>query len=237
MRACLERLRGMEARVLVWDDPTYPKPLRHIPDPPPLLFVQGRIPRGPAIAVVGTRRPSPRGRAMARRMAGELAAFAKEAGIDLTIVGPEAPLVDGIVDIFKAEGLTIFGPSAQAAQLEGSKIFMKNFLARHDIPTARYIETDSFEKAAVFIDSLEAPIVVKADGLCAGKVVIIAPSREEAQAPSLPCYQGPSGSQPARIPPRHLARPPPTTTAPQLTDQQAVPTQAQPPPALRGTRL
>jgi len=111
----------------------------------------------------------------------ELAAFAKEQGIDLTIVGPEAPLVEGIVDIFQEEGLTIFGPSAQAAQLEGSKIFMKNFLARHKIPTARYIETDSFEKAAEFIDSLEAPIVVKADGLCAGKGVIIAPSREEAK--------------------------------------------------------
>jgi phosphoribosylamine--glycine ligase len=111
----------------------------------------------------------------------ELAAFAKEAGIDLTIVGPEAPLVEGIVDIFQEEGLTIFGPSAQAAQLEGSKIFMKNFLARHDIPTARYIETDSFVKASQFIDSLEAPIVVKADGLCAGKGVIIASSRDEAK--------------------------------------------------------
>ena len=112
----------------------------------------------------------------------ELAAFAQEAGIDLTIVGPEAPLVEGIVDIFQEAGLTIFGPSAQAAQLEGSKIFMKNFLARYGIPTARYIETDAFEEAAEFIETLEAPIVVKADGLCAGKGVIIAPSREEAKA-------------------------------------------------------
>ncbi len=111
----------------------------------------------------------------------ELAEFAREAGIDLTIVGPEAPLVDGIVDLFREEGLTIFGPSAQAAQLEGSKIFMKNFLARHGIPTARYIETDSFEKAEAFIETLDAPIVVKADGLCAGKGVIIAPSKEEAK--------------------------------------------------------
>ncbi len=110
----------------------------------------------------------------------ELAAFAKAEGVDLTIVGPEAPLVEGIVDIFKAEGLTIFGPSAQAAQLEGSKIFMKNFLARHDIPTARYIETGSLQEATRFIETLEAPIVVKADGLCAGKGVIIAPTREEA---------------------------------------------------------
>jgi len=111
----------------------------------------------------------------------ELAAFVKKEGIELTIVGPEAPLVEGIVDIFKEEGLTIFGPSAKAAQLEGSKIFMKNFLARHNIPTARYIETDSFEKASEFIDSLEAPVVVKADGLCAGKGVIIAQSRDEAR--------------------------------------------------------
>jgi phosphoribosylamine--glycine ligase len=120
----------------------------------------------------------------------ELAAFAKEQGIDLTIVGPEAPLVDGVVDIFQEEGLTIFGPTAQAAQLEGSKIFMKNFLARYGIPTARYIETDSYEKASEFIDSLEAPIVVKADGLCAGKGVIIAPSRTEAKEVAMGMLSG-----------------------------------------------
>ncbi len=110
----------------------------------------------------------------------DLADFAQREGVDLTIVGPEAPLVDGIVDLFKEKGLTIFGPSAQAAQLEGSKIFMKNFLARHGIPTARYIETGSLQEATQFIETLEAPIVVKADGLCAGKGVIIAPTREEA---------------------------------------------------------
>jgi phosphoribosylamine--glycine ligase len=112
---------------------------------------------------------------------GELADFAKKNSIDLTIVGPEAPLVDGIVDIFQERGLLIFGPSAKAAQLEGSKIFMKNFLSRHGIPTAKYIETDSLEKASAFIESLEAPIVVKADGLCGGKGVIIAKSHEEAK--------------------------------------------------------
>ncbi len=111
----------------------------------------------------------------------ELAEFAKAEGVDLTVVGPEAPLVEGIVDLFREEGLTIFGPTAAAAQLEGSKIFMKNFLARHKIPTARYIETGSMEEASRFIDSLEAPIVVKADGLCAGKGVIIAPSKDEAK--------------------------------------------------------
>jgi len=111
----------------------------------------------------------------------ELANFAKEEGIDLTIVGPEAPLVEGIVDIFRKKGLTIFGPTQKAALLEGSKIYMKNFLKRHNIPTARYLETDSFDEASEFIDELEAPIVVKADGLCAGKGVIIASSKEEAK--------------------------------------------------------
>jgi phosphoribosylamine---glycine ligase len=111
----------------------------------------------------------------------ELAAFAKENGIELTIVGPEAPLVDGVVDIFKANGLTIFGPSKEAAQLEGSKVYMKNFLAKYNIPTARYIETDSIEEAFKFADTLSTPIVVKADGLCGGKGVIIAQSHDEAK--------------------------------------------------------
>jgi len=110
-----------------------------------------------------------------------LADFVAERGIDLTIVGPEAPLVEGIVDVFKARGLTIFGPTAKAAQLEGSKIFMKNFLARHNVPTARYIETASLEEAYRFINTLEVPIVVKADGLCGGKGVIIAQTHDEAK--------------------------------------------------------
>ncbi len=110
----------------------------------------------------------------------ELAEFAEANGIDLTIVGPEAPLVDGIVDIFKKRGLTIFGPDSKAARLEGSKVFMKEFLKRHSIPTARYIKTDSIEEAGRFIRTLTPPIVVKADGLCAGKGVIIAMSEEEA---------------------------------------------------------
>ena len=110
-----------------------------------------------------------------------LADFAKENGIELTIVGPENALVDGIVDIFKAKDLVIFGASKAAARLEGSKIFMKNFLSRYNIPTAKFIETDVAEKANAFIDSLDLPIVVKADGLCAGKGVIIAQSKDEAK--------------------------------------------------------
>lgn len=111
----------------------------------------------------------------------ELADFVQSNGVDLTIVGPEAPLVDGVVDLFKSRDLTIFGPTAQAAQLEGSKIFMKNFLARHNVPTAKYIETNSLQDAYKFIEKLTAPIVVKADGLCGGKGVIIAQSHDEAK--------------------------------------------------------
>ncbi|SFZ97606.1 Phosphoribosylamine--glycine ligase [hydrothermal vent metagenome] len=111
----------------------------------------------------------------------ELADFVEANNIELTIVGPEAPLVDGVVDVFEKRGLTIFGPTAQAAQLEGSKIFMKNFLARHNVPTAKYIETNSLEDAYKFINSLDLPIVVKADGLCGGKGVIIAQSHDEAK--------------------------------------------------------
>ncbi len=111
----------------------------------------------------------------------KLADFVEANDIELTIVGPEGPLVDGVVDVFEARGLTIFGPSAKAAQLEGSKIFMKNFLARHNVPTAKYIETDSLQDAYKFIGTLEVPIVVKADGLCGGKGVIIAQSYDEAK--------------------------------------------------------
>lgn len=112
----------------------------------------------------------------------KLAIFAKENSIDLTIVGPEGPLVDGVVDIFKKYELTIFGPSRQAAQLEGSKAYMKNILKKYNIPTAAFIETSNKEDAYSFIDSMKnLPIVVKADGLCGGKGVIIAQSKEEAK--------------------------------------------------------
>ncbi|MEA3553552.1 MAG: phosphoribosylamine--glycine ligase [Campylobacterota bacterium] len=112
----------------------------------------------------------------------ELAVWAKQNNIDLTIVGPEAPLVDGVVDIFKENDLTIFGPSAKAAQLEGSKVYMKNILKKYNIPTAAFIETQSQDEANNFIDTMtKTPIVVKADGLCGGKGVIIALSKDEAK--------------------------------------------------------
>ncbi|WNL28885.1 phosphoribosylamine--glycine ligase [Aliarcobacter cryaerophilus] len=112
----------------------------------------------------------------------KLAIFAKENSIDLTIVGPEGPLVDGVVDIFKKYKLTIFGPSKEAAQLEGSKAYMKNILKKYNIPTAAFIETSNKQDAYDFIDGMKnLPIVVKADGLCGGKGVIIAQSKEEAK--------------------------------------------------------
>ena len=110
-----------------------------------------------------------------------LANFAKENGVALTIVGPEAPLVDGVVDYFQSEGLAIFGPSAGAAQLEGSKAFTKDFLARQEIPTAEYQNFTEIEPALAYLREKGAPIVVKADGLAAGKGVIVAMTLEEAE--------------------------------------------------------
>jgi phosphoribosylamine--glycine ligase len=108
--------------------------------------------------------------------------FAQEHGVGLTIVGPEAPLVAGIVDEFRAAGLKCFGPTQAAAQLEGSKAFCKDFLARHGIPTAAYAVFTEAEPAAAYIRTLGAPVVVKADGLAAGKGVVVAHTVEEAIA-------------------------------------------------------
>lgn len=107
--------------------------------------------------------------------------FAKENAVDLTIVGPEAPLVLGVVDAFRAEGLKIFGPTKAAAQLEGSKAFTKDFLARHHIPTAEYRNFTEIEPALAYVCEKGAPIVIKADGLAAGKGVIVAMTLAEAE--------------------------------------------------------
>ena len=109
-----------------------------------------------------------------------LLGFALEAAVDFTIVGPEAPLVAGVVDRFKSRGLAIFGPDAGAAQLEGSKAFTKDFLVRHHIPTAAYQSFTDVAAARAYIAGQRPPLVVKADGLAAGKGVIIAHSLEEA---------------------------------------------------------
>ena len=110
-----------------------------------------------------------------------LVEFAKSNDIALTIVGPEQPLVDGVVDAFQAEGLMIFGPSAKAAQLEGSKSFTKDFLARNNIPTGAYQNFTEIEPAIAYVREMGAPIVVKADGLAAGKGVIVAMTLKEAE--------------------------------------------------------
>ncbi|MGP5713930.1 phosphoribosylamine--glycine ligase [Vreelandella alkaliphila] len=111
-----------------------------------------------------------------------LVAFAQREQVALTVVGPEAPLVEGVVDRFQAAGLTIFGPSQRAAQLEGSKSFTKDFLARHQIPSAAYQTFTAVEPALAYLAEMGAPIVIKADGLAAGKGVIVAMSEAEAEA-------------------------------------------------------
>ena len=111
-----------------------------------------------------------------------LVAFAKANHVGLTIVGPEAPLVAGVVDYFASHGLRCFGPSKSAAQLEGSKAFTKDFLARHGVPTAAYRNFTEIAPAVAYVREQGAPIVIKADGLAAGKGVIIALTLEEAIA-------------------------------------------------------
>lgn len=111
-----------------------------------------------------------------------LAVFAEKEAIALTIVGPEAPLVAGVVDLFESKGLPIFGPTAAAAQLEGSKAFTKDFLQRHQVPTAYYGVFTDVEAARDYVREKGAPIVVKADGLAAGKGVVVAQTEAEAVA-------------------------------------------------------
>ena len=111
-----------------------------------------------------------------------LLAFAQSQEIDLTIVGPELPLVLGIVDVFEAHGLKIFGPNKEASQFEGSKDFTKSFLLRHGIPTAHYETHTVLEEALKALERFNCPVVLKADGLAAGKGVVIAEDKTTAEA-------------------------------------------------------
>ena len=111
-----------------------------------------------------------------------LVTLAKNESVIFTMVGPEVPLVQGVVDRFQAEGLACFGPTQGAAQLEGSKAFTKEFLARYDIPTGAYEVFEDVDKACAYVDLQGAPIVIKADGLAAGKGVVVATSVDEAKA-------------------------------------------------------
>jgi phosphoribosylamine--glycine ligase len=129
-----------------------------------------------------------------------LADFAMDEDISLTIVGPEGPLVAGITDLFARRGLKCFGPSAAAARLEGSKAYSKDFLARHDIPTAAYESFDKLDAALTYIREQGAPIVIKADGLAAGKGVVVARTTAEAEDAARDMLQGGAfGAAGARI--------------------------------------
>ena len=119
-----------------------------------------------------------------------LVTFAESHAIDYTVIGPEAPLVDGVVDRFEEKGLRCFGPRADCAQLEGSKAFTKEFLKRHNIPTAAYGTFTDVNQAMTYLDKVGAPIVVKADGLAAGKGVILAKTVDEAKSAVQDMLQG-----------------------------------------------
>ncbi len=110
-----------------------------------------------------------------------LLALAKAESVDLTVVGPETPLVLGLADAFRTQGLAVFGPTAAAARLEGSKAFAKDFMARHGIPTAAFRTFHVLPPALAYLEQTGAPVVVKASGLCAGKGAVVCPTREEAQ--------------------------------------------------------
>ncbi|GFN33279.1 phosphoribosylamine--glycine ligase [Paenibacillus xylaniclasticus] len=111
----------------------------------------------------------------------ELIQFASDNSIDLVVVGPDDPLAEGIVDAFEAKNIPIFGPRKNAAEIEGSKIFMKNLLKKYNIPTAKYETFTDYETALAYLRQQEAPIVIKADGLAAGKGVTVAATLEEAE--------------------------------------------------------
>ena len=119
-----------------------------------------------------------------------LVKFAESNAIDYTVVGPEAPLVSGLVDRFEAKGLRCFGPNADCARLEGSKAFTKEFLNRHNIPTAAYGTFTDVDQALAYLDDVGAPIVIKADGLAAGKGVILAKTLDEAESAVKDMLQG-----------------------------------------------
>ncbi|MNJ42950.1 Phosphoribosylamine--glycine ligase [compost metagenome] len=112
----------------------------------------------------------------------KLTAFAQEKQVGLVVVGPDDPLADGIVDAFEAKSIPVFGPRKNAAHIEGSKTFMKDLLKKYNIPTAAYEKFDNYDKANRYLDQQKLPIVIKADGLAAGKGVTVAFTREEAEA-------------------------------------------------------
>lgn len=119
--------------------------------------------------------------------------FARSENIDLVVVGPEAPLVAGVADAIRAAGIAVFGPGAQGARLEGSKSFSKEFMLAHGLPTARYKKCTSQDEAMDYLHEVGAPIVVKADGLAAGKGVVVSEDMEEAEEAVRDCFAGDFG--------------------------------------------
>ncbi len=130
---------------------------------------------------------------------GAVTAFCKEKAIDFVVVGPEAPLVAGLADVLRAAGIAVFGPSAAAAQLEGSKGFTKDLCARFDIPSGAYQRFNNAPKAKAYVRAQGAPIVIKADGLAAGKGVTVAMTLDEALAAIDDCFEGAFGSAGAEV--------------------------------------
>jgi phosphoribosylamine--glycine ligase len=128
-----------------------------------------------------------------------VAAFCAEKAIDLLVIGPEAPLVDGLADSLREAGVAVFGPSAKAAQLEGSKGFTKDMCARASIPTGGYIRTTSLDQAVAALEDYTAPFVLKADGLAAGKGVVIAQTRTDAEAALADMFGGRFGEAGAEV--------------------------------------
>lgn len=120
--------------------------------------------------------------------------FARDHAIDLVVVGPEAPLVAGVADVLREAGVAVFGPDAQGAQLEGSKTYSKEFMEANGIPTARYRSFTDKDAALAYVDELGAPIVVKADGLAAGKGVVVADDVEDAKEAVRDCFEGAFGA-------------------------------------------
>ena len=129
----------------------------------------------------------------------DIIAFCKEQGVDYVVIGPEQPLVDGLGDALRAENILVIGPNKQAAQLEGSKDFTKKLCAKYNIPTAAYGTFDALEPALAYLRAQGAPIVIKADGLAAGKGVTVAMELAEAEAALRDCFDGKFGAAGARV--------------------------------------
>ena len=126
-------------------------------------------------------------------------AFVQQHAIDLVVIGPEAPLVAGVADVLRAAGVAVFGPDAQGAQLEGSKTYSKEFMEANGIPTARYGSFTELEPALAYVRELGAPVVVKADGLAAGKGVVVAQAIEEAEEAVRSCFDGAFGDAGSKV--------------------------------------